>query len=273
MGCGIKKIMSNENTNNTSHLNIRLDAGAVLHNLLIELQHLLDIYKLSNSLIANSSSSYHKTNGIFLDVSPASNYKLDYSTAKAMLNEWNIRNVFRDSVEYISVFLEDVYTYCRAMSIKNKKKLSAKDWNNIWEKEKPFFHKLGLPHKLEYLKREYGIYSSLSDYLLSINKARNCLVRRRGIVSEKDIDGEHLIIKWHTLLIKSRSPDGKVQEIISQGDITRADWNTSVWLDRKEKKFKKDDKLKFSEIELSDTIMTLMYFGINLHQAMLFYKS
>ena len=65
---------------------------------------------------------------------------------------------------------------------------SVDAWNKIWE-EKVDFHRLGLPQKLRYLEKRYGVTLLREQEidLLSLNRARNCLVHRQGVVRMADL--------------------------------------------------------------------------------------
>ena len=76
-----------------------------------------------------------------------------------------------------------------------------------------------LPDKLAHLKTEHGmaVDSVLERQLLSINNARNCLVHRRGIISQRDLNSDDTMrVEWRKLHIFLQNQDGEHDLVIGQ---------------------------------------------------------
>lgn len=269
-----EKSMSEENNNSPLNLKVQLNSKVILGNYQIELQKLLNIFNFSNSTaIVQNENSYQDIKP-FLDISPAKNLKLSFEEIKSAFIVWNIINIMRNSIECVSNFLEEVYIYCTIIVISKKNNLTVNEWNETLSNGKVSFNRLGLPDKIEYLKNNYDVYSNFDEYIVSINKARNCLVHRKGIVSERDIDiNQKLEVKWNTFKIKTTSPNGKKTKIVNKNNMVLKGWSLEVWLEEKSKTFNQGDKITFTQEEISDTIMTLIQYGSYLHQSMLAYYS
>lgn len=71
------------------------------------------------------------------------------------------------------------------------------------------FHKKPFPKKLKIITNELRLSSSL-DYLYQVNRVRNCLEHRQGIVTDQDCDPNksYLAIKFRYL--KFDTPDGEI---------------------------------------------------------------
>lgn len=269
-----EKSMSEENNNSPLNLKVQLNSKVILGNYQIELQKLLNIFNFSNSTAIMQNENSYQYIKPFLDISPAKNLKLSFEEIKSAFIIWNITNIMRNSIECVSNFLEEVYIYCTIIVISKKNNLTVNEWNETLSNGKVSFNRLGLPDKIEYLKNNYDVYSNFDEYIVSINKARNCLVHRKGIVSERDIDiNQKLEVKWNTFKIKTTSPDGKKTKIVNKNNMVLKGWSLEVWLEEKSKTFNQGDKITFAQEEISDTIMTLIQYGSYLHQSMLAYYS
>lgn len=266
--------MQDEINTSPLHFKVQINSDTILGTYQFELQKMLDTFNFSNSTtIAQNEHTYQDIKP-FLDISPAKNLKLSFDEVKSAFVEWNILNTTRDSVECVSNYLEEVYKYCTIIVISTKNNLTVNEWNDTLSKWKASFNRLGLPDKIELLKNSFNVQSNFGEYIISINKARNCLVHRKGIVSERDIDvNQKLEVKWNTFRLKATSPDGNETKIINKNDIVLKGWILGIWLEEKSKIFNKGDKITFTQEDISDTIMTLIQYGSYLHQSMLAYYS
>jgi len=73
------------------------------------------------------------------------------------------------------------------------------------------YRKKSFRKKFKELSEFFGVVPFKESYLLSLNRARNCLTHRRGIVGEDDfLHGEsEFTIKWLALDMFIQEPDGK----------------------------------------------------------------
>ncbi|MDD3447630.1 MAG: hypothetical protein PHF72_01200 [Gammaproteobacteria bacterium] len=121
-------------------------------------------------------------------------------------SEWILSNGFRDAIESVSSFLESAH---RVLSIweliekqQNGTPISGEDWNSVFLDAGNKFHRLGLPDKLDHIENAHGIEvgESYKEQVMSINVARNCFVHRKGVVSDRDVNGDgRLMVKWSRL--------------------------------------------------------------------------
>jgi len=266
--------MQEVNDSSPLHLDAKLNSSVILGSYQVELQKLLDIFNFSNSAAIVQNETTYKSINPFLNISPAKNLKLNFEETKSAFIDWNIINIMRDSIECVSNFLEGVYLYCTIITFSQRSNLTVNEWNDTLSKGKVSFNKLGLPEKIEYLKSNFDVFSDYAEYIISINKARNCLVHRKGIVSERDAGpNQKLEIKWNTFKVRTTSPDGKDTKIVNRNDIVLKDWSLEVWLEEAFKTCNKGDKIIFTQEEISDTIMTLIQYGSYIQQSMLAYYS
>jgi hypothetical protein len=110
---------------------------------------------------------------------------------------WQTRNALRDGVEAFSAYLEQVREVCGVWKVSTLAQpdgtLRGADWNKHYLDERRRFHGLGLPHKMTFLSDRYNVTlpPAKLEYLLSINRVRNCLVHRDGAVMVDDIPPTH----------------------------------------------------------------------------------
>jgi len=75
------------------------------------------------------------------------------------------------------------------------------------------FHRRGLPYKLRFLSEEHGLSVSreLQEQVLSLNRARNCLVHRAGVVSAQHDanDSGKLRVFWRKSELIASGPAGE----------------------------------------------------------------
>lgn len=120
---------------------------------------------------------------------------------------WVLRNGFRDVAETISGLLEEaqsVLAYWQLAKIQEGRAIRDEDWNEMVVSRGSRFHRFGLPDKIDFLNKEYGLLlpDALVQQVLSINAARNCLVHRGGVVTKHDTRGtDQFVIEWSALVI------------------------------------------------------------------------
>ncbi len=130
--------------------------------------------------------------------------------------------------------------------------------NTILEYEKHIetlcstFHKKQFPVKLNIITNDLKISESL-DTLAQINKVRNCLEHRVGIVSKKDCDSSKKYMSVRFRYPRIYSPDG---EMTPCSDIKGRQTTNINFLDEK-KIFRQGEKISFSFDENTKLIFSL----------------
>jgi hypothetical protein len=130
---------------------------------------------------------------------------------------WIIGNGLRELTETFNIFLDRLHDACLLFTIIKAGGLSTQEEVRAAAKK---FHRGGLLDKLVTLKKEFEIEPNNLEYLISINKARNCLTHRRGIVGELDVgDDRKLHLKWRGMEAFVKTPDGE-EIILLPGGLT-----------------------------------------------------
>ena len=126
---------------------------------------------------------------------------------KEEFSSWIVGCGLRELIETFSVFLDLIYDASLHVLIYKgelTQQEAIKFYNNFISK--------GLREKFNILESQFGIKYQHSDYLITINQARNCLTHRRGIVGEKDYNkNSNLTIKWLGIDFIIKPPSGNIK--------------------------------------------------------------
>lgn len=107
----------------------------------------------------------------------------------------------------------------------------------------------------------------LSSHVSSINTARNCLVHRGGIVSERDLTtGTQMEVTWRRMYFFLQDDAG--EKPVQIGDRIEKDSMLCVRVEDISKAFCLGQSVKFSVQEFSDVCWSLFAFGQDLVQKM-----
>ena len=130
-------------------------------------------------------------------------------------------------------------------------------------------HKLHFPQKLEKLERQFGIVTRFNANILSLNKARTCVVHRLGVVSALDADdtGTLKVTFQHAKFVARGEETGQELVIDRPGLVTTEDSMLELHFVESQRQFKIGERVKLRAHELYDTIITLWRFGLTAAQA------
>lgn len=106
---------------------------------------------------------------------------------KVEFGRWILANAFREAVESFALALDRSY-----------EGLLLCDWTKSG-KRPTFgrfrkFHYAGVEGKLDILQTEFGVQTTAALYFRSLNRARNCLTHRMGIVGPADCTEERVLV-------------------------------------------------------------------------------
>lgn len=108
----------------------------------------------------------------------------------------------RELSEAFAVFLDSLHHACLLISRERIAEMNTKQ---------RAFRQEGLPNKLNVLQQRFGIESRHAAYLVLINRARNCLTHRRGVVGPEDLrDAEtEFVVRWLGTDFFVETPEGE----------------------------------------------------------------
>ena len=255
-----------EETKPVMTMNINLDG--LVGKLNIQLQYLSDVLKFSNTAVDNVKEQNYNDYYAFAQLNTANNQKLSYDKAKTKFQEWCLRNGFRDSVETISVFLEECHLACSLLDARENCQIKIEDYNQIVSEKQKRFHKMNFPTKIEFLRKKFSVSSSLEEHVLSLNKVRNCLVHRSGIVNQQNTNSDNeLIAKFREIQFLVLSPDRTDERIIT-GPTTMNEGEHLVTRNQDyEKHFGLGQKIDFTPLEHFRTVSTFFVFGKEIYNS------
>jgi hypothetical protein len=170
---------------------------------------------------------------------------------KTEFGRWVVGCGLRELIETFSVFLDRVYFACL---------LIGASCNQIphdkVESRNKKFQRDGLRDKLDTLRNNFGVGTSHSGFLLSINQARNCVTHRRGIVGPEDCSsGSELVVKWEGIDIYAETPDGKVISLqpVPEGGVHLPEGgHVKVKISERSRVFAMKSVVSFSPRELAE---------------------
>lgn len=247
-------------------ININLDS--LVGKLNVRLQHLSDIMKFANISLEKVDKNHYDEYKVFVSLNVAYNQSLSYENAKNEFHSWCLRNSFRDSVETLSGFLEECYVVCSLLKARKNECIKTEEYNKIIIKNSGKFHSMNFPDKIDILRKEFSVYSSLEEHVLSLNKVRNCLVHRDGIVSTKDLNTENeLVAKFREIQLVVLSPDKTKEQIITEPTTIDEGGHLGIKVQNFERRFKLRERIDFEPIEHARTIFTFFAFGIEIYKS------
>ncbi len=175
----------------------------------------------------------------------------DFSEIKsAMTTEIDLLN-YHQLVKIVHEFIEKAHRIYLSLS-------QEKQGDNVLKFERHIdslcnsYHKKNFPKKLEIISKDIGLDAGL-DILKQINKVRNCLEHRAGIVSQIDCDPgkNYMSIRWR--YPKVASPSGEISPL---SDI-KGKQSTETSFTDEVKKFRRGEKILFDFYDNSKCIYSL----------------
>ncbi len=248
-------------------VNIHVDLVALQATFFRRLQHQLDITKVLQvgcELVTAEQIAERVEFGAFV---PANGAQLKHQDAQAVAQDWLLRGFLRDAIEGAGLFLDECLQICELFPLAEKGVADSHKINKIIDDISRKNHRLHFPQKLEKLKRDYGIATRFDANVLSLNKARTCVVHRLGMVSGSDIDATGVLkITFQHAKFIARGLDTGSSINVTQGMITTEDSMLELHFVDSERCFRMGEQVRLQAHELYDTIVTLWRFGLTIAQ-------
>jgi len=171
--------------------------------------------------------------------------------AKDEFRLWVEANGFRELIETFHVFLDAINLACLKFQLGK----GSKSVENL-KADHAAFSKQGFPNKLNILRQKYGIEAKHTDYLLSLNGARNVLTHRLSIVRTKDANAEGVMtVSWlgaDILIEESNGTLHHIEKIIEQGRSFPEETSVLMRFTVRSREFKVGDRLALSSKDLGE---------------------
>jgi hypothetical protein len=250
-------------------INLHIDLRSLQGTFFRRLQHQLDrtkVLQVGCAIVTEEQVNDQADFGAFV---PANGAQLDHEHARAEAQGWLLRGFLRDAIEETGLFLDECLHACQVMPFASRGTAKAGELHHLINVLPGRNHRLHFPQKLELLEREFGVCTPFNTHVLSINKARTCLVHRLGTVSSQDVDdsGVLKILFQHSRFVARGQVSGQELLIDRPGIATVEDSILELQFVDNERLFNVGERIELRSIELYDTIITLWRFGVAAAQA------
>jgi|LGOV01.1.fsa_nt_gb hypothetical protein len=149
--------------------------------------------------------NYMLPGDVLLQFFPQSLGQEDIAHLKTEYEKWVILAGLRELIETFAVYLDGIHWMGLTIAV-NKGDMSSEQAGDFGRT----FERKGIEYKLKKLKNRFQIESDKGKYLISINKARNCLAHRRGVVAPLDTNPDGILkVMWWAADIFAATPEGK----------------------------------------------------------------
>jgi hypothetical protein len=188
-----------------------------------------------------------------------------HEVLRSGVREWLVRSFLRDAIEITGLFLDECLQACAIIDLLKRVSVDGAEVNTIFNDLPARFHRFPFPKKITRLREQFGIQPNWSDHVLSLNRARACLVHRLGTVSEHDIDDKNeLVIVFRALRATVREIEsGKEQVVDRSGFKVEAESEVKVDFYDHVRRFSLGEQMQLTPLELHSTIVTLTHFGMS----------
>lgn len=245
-------------------LNIHIDLVALQATFFRRLQHQLDVTKILQAgcdAVTAEQVEARKEFGAFV---PANGAQLPHDQAKVEAHDWLLRGFLRDAIEGTGLFLDECLCVCALMQVAARGAAKGAEMNRLFYDLARANHRLHLPQKLEKLEREFGVTTRFNSHVLSLNRARTCVVHRLGTVSAPDVDETGTLkLTFQRAQFVARGQESGNQLLLDQpGIVLTEDSMVELHFVDNERTFGLGERVRLHPSELYDTIITLWRFGL-----------
>lgn len=254
----------------TEPLNLHINLVALQATFFRRLQHQLDVTKVLQVGCERVTAEQVAEQGEFGSFVPANGAQLKHEDAKSEAQDWLLRGFLRDAIEGTGLFLDECLQVCEVMQVAAKGSANGAELHRAFHELPRANHRLHLPQKLEKLERQFGVVTRFNSNVLSLNKARTCVVHRLGTVSALDVDetGNLKITFQHAKFVARGQETGQELVIDKPGVVVTEDSMLELQFVENQRTFQLGQRVRLEAHELYDTIITLWRFGMATAQAL-----
>ena len=253
----------------TEKIHLHINLLALQATFFRRLQHQLDVTKILQvgcEIVTPEHVAARRDFGSFI---PADGAQLNHESAKLEAQDWLLRGFLRDAIEGTGLFLDECLQVCSIMQVAGLRIPRGADVNRILHEGARANHRLHFPQKLEKLQREFGVATRFDSNVLSLNKARTCVVHRLGTVCAVDADetGTLIVRFQHAKFVARGEETGHELVLDKPGLLVTEDSCVELQFVDSQRTFQLGERLRLQAHELYDTIITLWRFGLATAQA------
>ena len=186
----------------------------------------------------------------------------DIFIKKQKYKAWLIKKGFEDLVKGLEYTLREAYLYVSVFS-KSAGLKTGQEFNEYFSKIRKKSLSMNIPNMMDEIESYLEKPWSYKKQILSINKARNCLVHRGGLVMEKDINdeiGRCLKLEWVKLKLFYEK-EGEEIEIVGKTVVDAA-----IKLKREDNaiSFVQGERIILDYKKFNEFVVTCFHFGLDL---------
>lgn len=162
---------------------------------------------------------------------------------------WVIGCGLRELLEHYALFLDHIHKNALLVFL-IEDKLGSVDPE---KKQEEFNQRLGIPDKLERLKKMFSISPDDPESIKSLYLARNCLTHNFGIVTQRQCGpDESLTLTWKTLDVIAKGEETGIERPLTEliGLLTEEETSIFTKTARRERKFALGEKIQLSQQDL-----------------------
>lgn len=246
-----------------------------------ELQKAIDLVSFGLHAAEDLEIDSLEIPGVTFHFTPAQSKSMEIDEAREVFGVWVLGNGLRDCVDAIGPSLEWARRICflwtrkGAVSVNDdgSLRLSAQiaegEWNEQLVQEGADFEYWPLRKKLNFLEESYGLkIPELTEAVLSISYARNCLTHRRGIVGQEDLRSDKdigLVVRWRKMQLTARGESG--DRVIEPPAQVKEGEQILIGYADDSKEFKLGEQIQFTPQEFVQLATTFMLFGHQIQQS------
>jgi hypothetical protein len=239
----------------------------LLGKLQIELQKLGDLVSVGLIGAGKVEENDYREPREFASFQIASDNRMPLPKAAEQFQTWCLKNSFTEAIDLMGGFLEECRTIAALYRLHGN--CTGADWNKACIEDRKKFHELGFPAKIEHLRKEFGAASKFEEHVLSLNRARSCLVHRLGIVSPKDVDPNgRLVVIWHALDLVAIDNTTKRETVLNEPTRLESESTLATKLGPYRREFMVGDRISFNRNEHKHTVFTFYVFALEIVQAL-----
>ncbi len=189
----------------------------------------------------------------------------NFDIQKGKYKSWLVSKGFEEIIGGVKYSLIEAYKFVSIVKWSGGKTVNTtiEKINSDFDDIRRNASKQSLPGLLEKVETHLTAPLAYETHIVSLNKMRNCLVHRKGVVSIEDVNTTNntLQVKWmrHFLFVDTK--DGEVELVKNFQNITGTDVSIKHKIKEDEKEFKLNEIINVSFKEFQEFMTTCYLFA------------
>jgi hypothetical protein len=190
-----------------------------------------------------------------------------FSIQKQKYKNWLISKGFEELINGLAITLVEAYRYVSIYEMfqgtTEKIETTMEEINKKFDDLREQSARQSLPALFDKIRPLLTAPLSYESHIKTLNKARSCLVHRKGKISPEDMNTQStLLIRWFRYYLFFDYKDGEVEVV--PGHVTKESVSIKMRLKEEVKEFKYGETITFSFKELQELMTTCHLFLIDL---------